>query len=310
MFPIRKQIRQQAKKVILSAILGAIALSPTGCSCELIEPGYVGIMYDKSGENRSIDKVKVAFGRVTYSPITTGLIVYPISVVRVIWTKVPTEGSPNDESFTFQTSEGVSLNADVAFSFHIDEKKAPDIYVKYRKDVDTLTDGFMRDLVRSAMASVASNYTVDQILGDKRSVYEADSLKIIKDKLEPEGFIVDAFSVINEIRAPNEIRQKMNAKIEATQAAIAAENKLRQTKAEAEQKIAEAEGNARAILLRAEAEAKANEIIRQSATPEVMRYRMQERFLEKWDGQLPQVMGDKSDIMMGIGAGTVGKRGE
>jgi regulator of protease activity HflC (stomatin/prohibitin superfamily) len=60
-----------------------------------------------------------------------------------------------------------------------------------------------------------------------------------------------------------------------------------------ETKLAKAEADAKALMIQAEAEAKANELLTKSLTDQVL----EAKFYEKWDGKLPQVMGEGSAIL-------------
>lgn len=42
-------------------------------------------------------------------------------------------GSPIDESITFASREGVSVNADVGIAFHIDREMAPRLYARFHE---------------------------------------------------------------------------------------------------------------------------------------------------------------------------------
>lgn len=127
--------------------------------------------------------------------------------------------------------------------------------------------------------------------------------------MEPVGIKIDYVSFIGDLRLPVNVTQSINAKIEATQRAQQRENELREAKAEAEKKIAQAEGDAKAqiaqaegdatsTLMRAEAQAKANTVLAQSITPELVQYNT----VQTWDGKLPQVSGGSVPLInLGIG---------
>ena len=85
---------------------------------------------------------------------------------------------------------------------------------------------------------------------------------------------------------PGKVIDSINAKIEATQKAQQRQNEVAQAKAEADKKVEEARGQADSILKVAEAQAKANELIAQSLSAELMQYKA----LEVWDGKLPTTM--------------------
>ena len=72
---------------------------------------------------------------------------------------------------------------------------------------------------------------------------------------------------------------------------IAEQNKLKADYTN-DTKIATAEAEAKAKIVEAEAQAKANKTIQDSLTDKVL----EARFYEKWDGKLPNVMGENSVI--------------
>ena len=45
------------------------------------------------------------------------------------------EGSKEDESITANTKEGLAVNMDVSISYTLDPNRIPDLYVKYRAEI-------------------------------------------------------------------------------------------------------------------------------------------------------------------------------
>ena len=62
---------------------------------------------------------------------------------------------------------------------------------------------------------------------------------------------------------------------------------MRKTEAEAKQRVAQAQGEADSKRLSADAEAYFNKTVAASITPEYVQYKA----LERWNGELPQMMG-------------------
>jgi len=73
--------------------------------------------------------------------------------------------------------------------------------------------------------------------------------------------------------------------MEANQRAQQRENELREAEAEAKKQIAKAEGQARCAILQAKSESKANNLLSESVTPELIQWQA----VQKWDGKLPTV---------------------
>ena len=64
--------------------------------------------------------------------------------------------------------------------------------------------------------------------------------------------------------------------------------------AKADAKIIAAKGDAEALAIEAEGKKKANDMIAQSLTPEILK----QQYYEKWDGKLPTVVGSNSTVLI------------
>ncbi len=274
--------------LVLACVVGS-------ASCTRVDPGHVGIRVRLAGSARGVQDAPIVTGWVFYNPVTELVVEFPTSVQNIVWTRDVHEGSPVDESISFASSEGVSINADVGLAFHIDPAKAPRLYARFRqRDLAILAHGFVRNVVREAINETASQMPVQEIYGAGKTRLLTESLRKVTDHLAPDGFVIDQLTFNSALRLPDNVVAAINRAMEATQNAIQAENRVRQIRAEADQQIAAARGQAEAarqrasgeadaLLIRARAEAQANEIIRLSMTPAVIQYRA----LERWDGHLP-----------------------
>ena len=84
---------------------------------------------------------------------------------------------------------------------------------------------------------------------------------------------------------------------QAVEKKMVAEQEKLQAEYENEKKLAAAEADAKAKIMAAEAEAKANELLEKSLTDKIL----QEMYLDKWDGKLPEVVaGDDTGIMFSL----------
>lgn len=90
-----------------------------------------------------------------------------------------------------------------------------------------------------------------------------------------------------DIRFSPEYAQAIEQKQVAEQRAEQKRYELLQAQKQAEIEVAQAEGHARALRVKADAEAYYNERVTRSLTPLLV----QQRFLDKWEGKLPQIMG-------------------
>lgn len=126
-----------------------------------------------------------------------------------------------------------------------------------------------------------------------RASFENDVRTRLERTLRDEGFIVEEFT--SQINPPSSLAQMINEKNIATQAALKAENKVKEAEANAKIAIAEAKGNAEAMKIKADGEAYYNRTIAASLSPMIV----QEDWIEKWDGHVPTVNGG-SNMMLDI----------
>ena len=253
-----------------------------------VEVGNVGLRVNLAGPARGVESVPIVTGWVWYNPFTEQIIEFPTRVLSVTWTRDRNDGGQFDESITFASAEGLTINADVGFAFHIEPSMAPRLYTRFRQaDIDVLAHGYIRNMVRDALNEVASTMPVQDIYGAKKGALLSDARKRIDETFLKDGIGVDQLTFAASLRMPESVEQAINRTIEQNQAAISAQNRVAQVEAEARQKVAAANGEAEAVLTRAKAEAEANRLLTQSLTPQLMEYRR----LEKWDGKLPQVTG-------------------
>jgi regulator of protease activity HflC (stomatin/prohibitin superfamily) len=220
------------------------------------------------------------------------LFLFPTFEQNYAWTADKREGSRNDESFTFQTKEGMKVGADIGISYQIDGAKAEEIFQRYRKGVDEITDIYLRNHVRDALNEVASKMPVESVYGAGKTQLLQDVQELVKTRV-PAGILVNKIYMIGSFRLPKTVITSLNLKIEATQKAEQRENEIRQAKAEAQKKIADAHGTAQSILMKAKAEAEANRVVAKSITPALVQYEK----IKKWDGVMPKFTGGSTPLI-------------
>ena len=130
-------------------VIGALLLVVwAGCSSiTRVDAGHVGVRVKLAGEQRGVQNSPTVQGWVFFNPLTEQVVQFPTSVQNVVWTQSPHEGNPTDESITFSSKEGASINADIGIAFHIDPQMAPRLYGRFRQP----------DCVRSGWFSFAKS---------------------------------------------------------------------------------------------------------------------------------------------------------
>lgn len=279
-----------------------------------IEPGHVGIQVSLAGSDRGVKDYTTTTGWVFNNPIASKIVEYPTFVQTYVFTKSPIEGQTGDESFTFNTQEGMSVNVDVNVSYQLDVQKIPAFYVKFRNDdINNFTFGFLHNTTRDCFTRTGGHYSVEQLMGN--STPFIDEVKnCLQTSLADIGVNIQSFGIVGSMRPPQQIIDSINAKLTAQQNALKTEMEVNQSKAQAQKQIAEQEGNSKSHVVQAEgdaaykikvaeAEAQANRALSSSLTPQLLEWRrlqIQAEAVEKWNGQRPQVEGSGSGLLLNI----------
>ena len=249
--------------------------------CTRVDSSEVGVRFNKLSltEQGTLDASPVT-GYVFYCPITTDVFKYPTYVQRVDY-----------KPFTVTTRDAAIFTMDPTMAYYLNRAKAVDVFFKYRRDLADIEAGYMRTVIYDAYRISANNYTSDELMAN-RAKFEKEVRLMLDSALTAEGFIVTEFT--SQITPPESLRKMIDAKNAAVQAALKAENEVKEAEANAKIAVAKAEGEAKAMKIKADAEAYYNRTISASLSKLII----QEDWIEKWDGKLPQVQG--GDQMMPV----------
>lgn len=255
--------------------------------CDNVPVGNVGIIVHKLGGAKGVDSEEVGVGRY-WLGLNDELYIFPTFTQNHVWTKDRTEGSPNDDSFTFQTKEGLNVNTDVGIAYHIEPTKINTVFQRYRKGAEEITNVVLRNSIRDAFNKSASVVDIESVYGAGKAKLMEDVISRVKTDLEPIGIIVENVFLVGNMRLPETVVEAINAKIGATQKAAQRENEVAQAKAEADKAIETARGEAQSKLAIAKAEAEAIKLKGDALkdNPKLAELAA----IEKWNGQLPQYM--------------------
>lgn len=260
-------------------ILSLIALGFLITACGKVPAGNVGVRVNLLGSEKGVDNEILGPGRY-WIGWNQELYLFPTFTQNKTW-----EGEGENKAFSMQTIEGMEVGADIGISYNIKHDSVAAIFQKYRRGVDEITDIYLRNMIRDAIVTEASKVRVEAVYGEGKETLLANVEKRVRSQVDPIGINVERIYWIGQLRLPQEIVDKINAKVNADQITAQKVAELEQTKADAKKKIAEAEGEKQAAITRAEGEAKANEIVTQSINETLIKYRQ----IEKWDGVLPKV---------------------
>lgn len=265
------------KKIVL---LAATALSLAACS--RVTPGHVGVKVNNYGSSAGVEDKALGIG--TYwTGFGSDIYEYPIYTNNYSWANT----DEKKEALPFQDKNGLVVSADVNVAYRVNPALAAKLFQTYRVDMDGIVAGPLRNRVRSALVSAASTMTVEEIYGPKKSVLIAHATQIVRSYFEPLGLHVDQLDWAGPIRIPENIMERINARAQSEQAAIAAKADAATEAAKGEARVARANANAEARIAEAKGEAEATRV-RNEAIAKNPGY--QSEWVRKWDGQLPKTV--------------------
>ncbi len=246
--------------------------------CTTIDSGSVGIKFYKwsSDSDKKGGVIGTCKGWVWFNPITQNVFEYPVYVQRKSY-----------EAFSVNAKDASIFTMDPTIAYRLDPDKSTQVFVKYRRSLREIEEGYIRTCIYEAYRTCANQYTSDSLMAN-RGGFENEVRRRLEGSLSNEGFIVEEFT--SQITPPNSLAQAINAKNEAVQNALKAENKVKEAEAEAKIEIAKAQGEANALKIKGDGEAYYNRVVAQSLNELLVR----QYAIEKWDGRLPTyMMGDK-----------------
>jgi len=234
----------ETKKIMIISIIGIFAIITVLCSFQTIKSGEVGL--------------RVRFGKIIDSNLNEGFnfkIPYIESIVKVNIKVQKAEVSTSSASKDLQ-----DINTNIAVNYRVESNKASQLY---RTVGNSYEPTILLPAIQESIKSVISRYTAEETITSRPEVSN-ECMKELQAKVEKYGIVIDNFNIINLT-----FSEEYAKAIEEKQVA---EQKLATAKLESEAKIVEAE-----------ATKKANELLKQTLTDELIA----KEFIEKWNGQLP-----------------------
>lgn len=211
--------------------------------------------------------IKTRFGKIVSSTNNEGIIFKsPLDKVEKINIKV--QKYENKDVLSTSTKDmQIVNNISVSINYQIDGEKVVNLYktvgVNYK-------DTVLEPAIQETIKGVISKYTAEELV-TKRSEISLDINNTLDERIKNYG--INSVSVaINNFDFSEAYNQAIEQKAVSEQNVLTAQQELEKAKVEAEKKVVEAE-----------ATNKANELLKQNVTDEVL----MKQFIEKWNGQLP-----------------------
>jgi len=246
------------EKKYLMIITGIIAVILLFSSVTTIKSGEVGI--------------RVRFGKVVNQKTTEGInfklpIIEKIEKMNVRVQKVEVKTASSSKDLQ-------EVEMSLAVNYQIDKDEAKKLY----KNVGTGYDEvILEPAIQESIKAVTSKYTAEELITNRSEVSEKCQEELNK-KVTKYGLKVNDFNITN-FNFSEEFNKAIEEKQVAEQKVLTAKQELEKERIEAEKKI-----------VKAEAEKQANELKQQSLTDNIIK----EKFIEKWNGELPKVSGSNN----------------
>lgn len=265
------------RKFIMGCILAVVTMtSLTGCY-ERVEPGNVGIIVNRLGDEKGVEQQVKGVGR------------YWIGWNEDLYT-FPTfkQMKTYDGIFTFQMSDGTTIGYHIGVAYKVNPTKVATVFQTYRKGVDEITDSDLQQKIADSLNRLASRMTTDKFIDGGKSDLLTQALSMIQAEMTPVGIEVISLSYVGKPEYPPTVIASINAKVTANQVTLQREQEIKQSEAEAEKERAKARGESDSARIRAQGEADAIKLRGEAlaANPNVI----QLDAIAKWNGVMPTTM--------------------
>jgi len=171
------------------------------------------------------------------------------------------------------------VQTNIALNYHLSPGETPKLYqeigLEYRERI-------INPAIQESVKAVTAQFTAEELITRRPEVRRGIQEFLIK-RLARYYIVVDDFNIVN-FQFSEEFDKAIEEKVTAEQKKLKAERDLDRIKVEKEQKITQAEAEAQSIIIQSKA-------LREN--PDIL----QLRWIEKWDGILPKVMGDSKPLI-------------
>jgi prohibitin 2 len=272
-------ISRSSMRIVVPVIIGFILLVVVlTASVKIVEAGHRGVL--------------LKFGAVdTATSLSEGIHFVTPFRDNVVQLEVRTQKTVENAASASRDLQDVSTQ--VAVNYHINPESAQLLYQQLGYDY---ANRVIAPAIQESVKQVTARFNAENLITNRETV-KSEIEQQIKQRLASYNIAVEALS-ITEFQFSEQFRRAVEAKVEAEQRALQANNDLRRIEIEAQQaearavgeqqaNIARAEGVRQAAVLQAQGEAEAIQIVE-------AQLRENPRYLEwlktqRWDGVLPLV---------------------
>lgn len=221
-----------------------------------------------------------------YRPSAT-LIVVERKPVSRSWESGDSAATSANKAIFGETSDGIGLYVGMNCTAMIEEVDAAKFLYRYNNTpLETIIDTDIKKMVEDQFNMETSKHTSTDLLNHKAEIMEAVKSNVT-NYFKEYGITITVLGLKEGISYENPAIQK------AIDEKFASEQKLVIQQNENEANIAKAEAEAESILIAAEAQAKANKLLSESLTDNIL----SQMYYERWNGVLPYFYGAEDTLI-------------
>lgn len=257
------------KTVLITGVIILALLVVLFNTFTIVEAGHTGVVVTLG----SVDDTVLPEGIHVKIPFIQRIVMIDNRIVKL---EVETEAFSKD----LQT-----VDTTLAINYRVDTAKSYSIY----KNIGASYEGVLvTPAVNEVLKAITAKYTAEESVTN-RALISDGLVEGLNEKLNGIGLYVTDVNIMNF-----EFSEAFITAIEEKQVA---QQKLLKAETEKQTAIKNAEAEAETLRIRAEAEAAANRTLSESLTDEIIEYTK----IDKWNGVLPQVMGN-AETLIDIGS--------
>ena len=268
----RVGVNANAAKGVGIAILALIVVGVVAyASVQIVDAGHRGVLLHWNAVDTSVPPLDEGLHFVT--PFADSVINMEVRTLKYV-------KSTSSASKDLQT-----VSTTVTVNYHPSADSIHQLYKTVGLDYE---NRIIQPAVEEVVKQVTANYNAEELI-TKRPAVKSDIEREITERLTGFNIITEVISITDFQFSPL-FAAAIEAKVEAEQKALKAENDLRRIEVEARQNEQQAKGVAAANIAKAEGEAEAITIIN-TALAQNPNY-LEWLKTQAWDGQLPLVVGE------------------
>lgn len=215
--------------------------------------------------------IKTTWGKITGTNLKEG-VQFKAPWQNIIKMNIKVQKYENEVALETSTKDmQIVTNVKVSINYQLDEDSAVNIYRKVGENYGLV---ILEPAIQEAVKGTISQFNAEEMVNKRNEVSTAIQ-ETLKTKVNEYGLNILSVS-LNNFDFSAEYNASIERKTVAEQNALAAQQELEISKAEAEKKKVDAQG-----------EADANKIKEETITDKIL----MQQFIEKWNGELPKVSG-------------------